>query len=321
MKIWYHFFNRNKVLQGVFLLLFLGGGIYWLLTDFVVSEPEWSPFSLLFFPVAQTSSLFFKILTITVLCATLILWQLFFKKNNFLESTSYYPSVFYLLILLLSGVYAKSLVSLFFLFILLLILFINVDYRLPVIKGSVFLSGILIGILSFFNILAVLLLFFLISSLITHRYGKAKDILVTFFGFLLPVIYFLSYYFLTDQFGKIVEACSHLSFFGFARSLTTLTAFQLTKLILLILTLIYFLIWLRLQYASKLIILRRRLNSIDAMTIVLLCMFLLSNSNYMELQLYMALPFTVYFTLATQEQRRWVFHDILIITTFLLLWL
>jgi hypothetical protein len=131
----------------------------------------------------------------------------------------------------------------------------------------------------------------------------------------------LSYYFLTDQFGKVAEACTYLSFFGFAGALVMLSAFQLIKLILLILILFYFLIWLRLQYSSKLIVLRRRLVSIEVMTIVLLCMLLFSNSFYTELSLYLVLPFTVYFTLVMQEQRRWVFHDILIMITLLLLWL
>jgi hypothetical protein len=148
-----------------------------------------------------------------------------------------------------------------------------------------------------------------------------KDIGVAFFGFLLPVIYFLSYCFLTDQFEKTTEIYTHLSFFGFAKSLLTLSVTQLVKLALLLMILFYFLILLRLQYASKLIILRRRLVSIDVMTLVLLCMLLLSNSTYMELPLFMALPFSIYFSLAVQEQSRWIFHNILMVIAFFLIWL
>ena len=317
----YNFFNRNRFFQSLLLFPLFGGIIYFLLVYPVTFDFEWSPFIPLFFPANPTAQLPLKILAITILFATLILGRLFFRKYGFFDTPSYYAPVFYISILLLSGIYEKSFSPLFFIFILVIILFINTDYNLPDIKGKIFISGILVGIISFANVTAVLLLFFLIGSLMVHRFAKMKDICVAFFGLLLPIIYFLSYYFLTDQLGRVMEAYSHLSFFGFTKSLVTLSAFQLIKLILLILILFYFMIWLRLQYASKLIVLRRCLVSIDIMTIVLLAMLFFSNSSYMEMQLYMAVPLTTYFSLVTREQRKWIFHNVLIITTFLLLWL
>ena len=315
----YNFFNRNRVLQSLFLLFFLGWGIFLLLTHSATFDFEWSPVMTLFFPMVSSSSLLLRILTILILCTTLILCQLFFRKYDFFDTLSYYPSVFFLVIVLLSGIYIKSLFPLIFLFILVLILLINVDYTLSVVKGRIFISGILIGIISFLNVSAVLLLFFLLLSLISHRFIRLKDVCVAFFGFVFPIIYFLSYYFLTDQFGKIIELFSHLSVFGFAKSFIDISVFQLIKLLWFIIIMLYFLMWLRLQYTSKLIVLRRRLVSIDAMSIILLCMLFLSNSSYTEAPLYLALPFTVYFSLATREQRRWIFHDILILITLLLL--
>jgi len=309
------------MLQGLFLSLLLGVAVFLLLSNSVTFNFAWSPFPALFFSTALTSSLFLKILTVIVLSIILILCQLFFRKHDFFDTPSYYPAVFFLSILLSSGIAANSLFSLFFLFILTLILLVNVDYTLPVVKGRIFISGILIGILSFFNLAAPLLLFFLIGSLMTHRFARLKDVCVIFFGFLLPLIYFFSYYFFTNQLENAAGVFSQLSFFGFTKVLFTLSSFQIIKLILLIIILFYFLIWLHSQYTSKLIVMRRRLNSVSVMTFILLCMLFFSNSSYEELQLYLILPFTVHFSLAIREQRRWIFHDILIISTLVLLWL
>jgi len=314
-----NFLNRNRTFQLILLLPLLGGVVYFLHTNSIAFDLALSPFIALLFPAIQTIPMFLTIMTIIVLCLTLILWQLLFRKSDIFNTVSYYPSVFYLLFLLSSGICRKSLFSIIFLFIVLLLLFINSNYTQDNVKGKVFISGILIGVLSFFNLSAILLLFFLIGSLITHRFSLKKDMVLAFFGFILPVIYFLSYYFLTDQFGKVIEAYSHLSFFGFAKSLTTLSVFQLVRFILLFVILSYLFIRLRLLYVSKLIMSRRYLISIDAMSIVLLFMLFFSNISFEEWQLYVVLPFTAYFSLIIREKRHWIPHSILIIMTFFLL--
>jgi len=88
-----------------------------------------------------------------------------------------------------------------------------------------------------------------------------------------------------------------------------------------ILLVIYLIVQLKLFYDNKLIVLRKRLVNIHFLMFVLAAMFLISGLPFSCSLLYVMLPIALYFSMITQYKSRIIFHDIMILAFFVLLWL
>lgn len=316
----YKFLNKNIAFQSLLLIGLLGVAFYRIFgsPDFLFSGT--TPLETLWPALFQIESqLTIKIIFASILLLELILLIYGFRRNDFSENLSLFPAIFYLAISLsMHGFSSFSLPFVVNLFVI-IILLLNINYSSHSIKNRVFISGILIGILTIIEPITVLLLAFVIGSLIINKFSSTKDILVTLFGFSIPAIYLLSYYFMIDRFYMIGDAFSDLPFLAlFASNISHL---ELIKIISITLISLYIFFYLRIVFSNKLILMRRRLLTLDLLLLILFIVFLTSGQSYPQSLLYLFVPISYYFSLLTCFKSKWLFHDILILAALVLFYL
>lgn len=316
----FKFLNKNLILQSILFIGLLGYSVFLIFNGLEFYIPEGAPvLSTSLYALATNYPLLMQVVVTCVLLSQLALLQYFFGKNDFSESFQLSPSIWYMAYLAGSGC-LTHLSPLFFINLLIIILLLlNANYDMASIKSRVLVSGILIGIAFFIDIVCALLIVFIIIALIVNRFSKAKDILVSIFGFSIPVIYFFCYYLFTDQLSIITDSFLQLRFFGFYHSFPALSVINIIGFILLVVMLLYLMVLLRVIFANKLIVMRRRLITLDVMTIVLFFIIMLSPDHYPGVLLYLFIPVSVYCSLISQHKRHWLLHDIVMLTVLILL--
>ena len=118
-----------------------------------------------------------------------------------------------------------------------------------------------------------------------------------------------------------MESFKHLAFFSVIKSVKTLDVFDYVLVGYTVLLVTYLIIQLKLFYDNKLIVLRKRLVTIHLLLFVLVAVLLLSGLPLQQGFLYLTFPIVMYFSMITQYRSRIVFHDILILAFYILLWL
>lgn len=316
----FDFLHKNIIFQSFLLLVLLALCAFSIFSSLRVSDLTGAPVLAGSLQHLHTHyPLLLKIVTFLTLVLQLILLQHFIHKNSLTEDKTLYPSVIYLA-LLAGGQVFTSLNSVFFinLFIILLLL-LNSGYENASIKNRVFMSGALVGVISFLDIASAVTIFFIFISLTVNRFSKAKDILLTIFGFGIPIIYFFSYYLFTDQYVGARESLQQLHFLGFFDSISYLGIRDYLAFSALALYLLYMGITLNMIFSKKLIVMRRRLISIHAMTVCLFAITLLTYAGYPSLLTYLFLPVAVYYSISSQYKANWIFNDILSLFLIILL--
>lgn len=318
----YNFFNKNLIVQTIILAAL---SIYSIVIIFgninLVTPSGVDPLYQVLYSLLVNHTGILRLFVIILLIFQIVLLQFFFKKNNFSDSLSLFPAIWYLAILV-AGNFLQQISPLIFVnFFVILLLYLNINYESGSIKNNVFLSGIIIGISFFIDVTSLLLLFFVIFSLIVNRFSKGKDIFIAIFGLLIPVIYFISYGFFTDNLFLMIPSFQDFHFFGIAAFFTTFKIWDLIFIILLVIILLYAIVYLKISFSNKLIVMRKRLITINILTVILFLAFILSGNHYPHLLLYMLIPVSIYFPLIQDNKQRWIVNDILFLLLIISLWL
>ncbi|MDL2296584.1 hypothetical protein LJC53_05755 [Bacteroidales bacterium OttesenSCG-928-C03] len=316
----YKFLNKNIVFHSFLLFALLVYAIYLILTQSnYIFSPESSIFDLLLGEMWQKNVLSMRIVAVFSLLLQIVLLQYYFRNNQFLEDKSLLPSIIYLALLVASGSLSSlSLVFFVNLFVILLLM-LNSGYQTQSVKNQVFISGFIIGVLLFADVSSLLLFFFVFGSLLVNRFSKARDILLTLMGFLIPVIYAFAIYLFKDQY--LVDSMDGYAFkfFGFYSGLSSLKVIEIIAFFFMVVVLLYFASSLTMIFSSKLIIMRRRLISINALTVVLLPILFVTPFAYPYSLAYMFIPITIYGALICQYKNKWVLNDFLLLALIVLL--
>ena len=316
----FKFLNKNLFFQAFLLIALLGYSGWSIFSGLqVVMLPDMSTLSSAILSLMETNPLLMKIIVSLTLLFQLILFQYLFRKHNLTEGTVLWAPIFYLSLLIGNNTFSQLTPIFFINFIVLLLLLLNSEYDARSIKNRVFFSGILIGITFFMDFATAILLSFITLSLVINRFSKAKDILLSLFGFSIPLIYFCSYFFFTDQLDVLENFITPSSFFGFMNSIDQLVSQDIIYIGFSFLPLIYFIITLSFVFSQKLIVLRRRLTVINVLTATLFVLSFISCEHYPQLLAWLFVPISIYFALITQIKKNWILHDVIILISIVLL--
>lgn len=319
----FYYLNKSQIVQLVMVVLLLGWSVFTIITQVTVCPPDGQ--LLLFQHLSDYWMLHpgnLKLSAILLLLIESLLLGRFYSVNKFSENQTYIPVVFFLLMMNLGGFLKMVTPAVLTIVFVTLIMRVNAqDENERPVKNRVFTSGLLVGIASLFDPLAVLAVIFLLLALITHRYSKPKDVLILLFGLLFVYAYVFSIAFFTDSVPALTASFKNLAFFGMFKDIKSLSLYDYIFLGYSALLVVYLIIQLKLFYDNKLIVLRKRLVTIHFLMFVLIAMMLLSGLKLSYGILYITLPISLYFSMITQYKSRIIFHDILIIAFYVLLWL
>lgn len=316
----YKFIHKNIVFQSLLLVGLLVVAFSKIISASSFHAPGDMPITFLWPTFLQFENLLVAKISVAVLLLLQLSLLVFgFRRNDFSDTRTLYPAIFYLAACLC--VHNLSFFSLPFfvnLFIIILLL-LNINYSSSSIKNRVFLSGIIIGVLVMVEPFAGLLLVFVISSLIVNKFSSAKDIFVTLFGFSIPIIYLLSYCFMSDRLSMVSSLFSDFRLLTLFQ--TNHSPLDITTIISIILLLLYLFFHLRIVFSNKLIVMRRRLLTLDLLVLILFVIFIFTAHSYPVSLIYILVPLSYYFSLITSFKSNWIFHDVLIVVVLVLLFL
>ena len=254
----------------------------------------------------------------------LVFLFLYFKRNKFDEQTSLLPCASLALFAIAGGPAAICSPVLIANFILasLLLLSDDSDHRNQ--KGRVLLSGILIGIASFFDITLFLIAVAFLFILLTNRFNSVRDIFVTLIGIVIPYIYCFAYFFFVDDFPRFLESFSriHLGFPLFTDthpSVVTLISAGVGVILF-----IYILVKLKIRFDYKLIVVRKRFVNTHILFVILIAIFLMTNLPFPESVNYLSVPLAIYLAAYAPSRRLTVTKEVvltLFLTTAVLIWM
>ncbi len=319
----FYYLNKSLPVQLVLIVLLLAWSVFTVVTQTTVCSAEGQ--TLFFGALADFWSkhpVNLKVSIISILLLESLLIARFYSVNRFAENHTYIPVVFFLLMMNAGGFLVKISPALFTLvFMTFMVMLTSQEENDRPLKNRIFTSGLLVAIASLIDPVAICSVLFLILALITNRFSKSKEILIMVFGLLFVYVYVFSVSFFTDSFSTLSDSLKNLSFFNLFKDFKSLTVFDYVFVVYTVTLVSYLIIQLKLFYDNKLIVLRKRLVTIHLLMFILIAMLLLSGLPLSSSLLYILLPITLYFSMLSQIKRRIIFHDILIVAFFVLLWL
>ena len=319
----FYYLNKSLSVQLILILLLLAWAVFTIVTQVTVTPADGQ--LILFQHLAgfwQQHPTNLKVSAVLMLLVETLLLARYYSVNRFAENQTYIPVVFFLLAVNVGGVLTTLTPAVITVVIMTVVLMLNaMDENERPVKNRVFTSGLLVGIASLFDPVAVFAVVFLLLSLITHRYSKSKEILIMLFGLLFVYAYLFSVAFFTDGMTQLVSSLKNLSFFGFVNEVKTLSVFDYVFVGFTVLLVTYLIIQLKLYYDNKLIVLRKRLVNIHFLMFALAAMLVFSGLPFSHSLLYVMPTIALYFGMITQYKSRIILHDVLIVAFFVLLWL
>lgn len=224
------------------------------------------------------------------------MWLLFryVSVSGFLEEESILPSSLLFALLLAMGIFqplsSASITNL----AILLVLNLNGDFQGKSAPTTTLISGIIIGLNSLFDIAAALLLLFYVIMLFVNRLEKIKSVLTAICGVILVYIYLFSAHFFRGTLIELWNSFSHLhcSFPIFTQTYFSVYAF--IAIALFALFSFYVMVRLKVQYDSKLILLRQRFLFLCVLFVFGILMLLTSNLPFPFSLTYLLIPATCY---------------------------
>jgi hypothetical protein len=163
------------------------------------------------------------------------------------------------------------------------------------------------------------LLIFVMVALLVNRFSKVRDILLSLLGFSIPIIYAFAFYLFTNQYMAEHTHTFHPVFFGFYSYLSDFKIIEIIAFLFMTLVLFYFSIVLTMVFSTKFIIMRKRLISINTLTITLFVMLFVTVFPYSASIVYMFVPITVYCSIISQQKKNWILNNIFILLIIILL--
>jgi len=315
-----HFLNKNIFFQWILLFALLFLSIFIILTHSQMGNEEGVSFLFTVFSHFFSHHEYFgKGIIIFVLFIQLFLLQYLFKKNEFFNKFSLLPACFFLSILLLTKslhfIHPFFFTSLF----LLSILSIRYDVSALRLKNNAFWVGIIIALATCFDQSAIILFIIAISILFINQFSRIKEIGILLMGFTLVYFYFFSYYFLIDQHCEWFVSFQQLKFFGFLNPENPVGLVSRIKLGCLFIIYLYFMIRVRLISESKVVILRKRVITLNTYSILLIGCLILSNIPFPYFLGYLFVPISIYLGYLSQERNPLYINEIFSILTLVVL--
>jgi hypothetical protein len=256
--------------------------------------------------IARSLFLFF------ILILSIVGLQYYFTKNNFAPKNSLFPSIFYLSILILSG-NIKVVSPIFFTnFFIITVLILNDSYYKGSSKSNVYYSGLIIGLSLFIDPSSVVLLFFLIVSMIINTVITPKDLIVSILGIITIGIYFIAYYFFIDNLNLLWENFGQIHLFEIFNTPIKLTPFQMIFIPLNFIIIFYLVIKVSLLYENKVIVMRKKIITLNALLFCLMATIVFSGIAPDYLFRYFYIPIALLISVLVQNPNKYFLYEILI---------
>lgn len=319
----FYYLNKNTVVQWVLIALLLGWAVFTIVTEITICPADGQSIFFQYLAAFWTKHpAHLKITAVLLLLLESLLIGHFYSANKFADTKTAIPVVFFLLLMNVGGFVKMMTPAVLTLVLMTLVVMVNTqDENERPVRNRVFTSGLLVGISALIDPVSVICVLFLMMALITHRYSKSKEIAIMLFGLLFVCAYLFSGYFIADKMPLFLDSLKQLSFFGVFKSLKMLDVLDYVFIGYTILLMIYLIIQLKLFYDNRLIVLRKRLVTIHLLMFVMVAVLLISALPLQQGLLYLTFPITMYFSMITLCKTRIVFHDILILAFYVLLWL
>ena len=254
----------------------------------------------------------FRIAFAIVIALQIFIFQHFISKHNFLDSGSLMPTIWMLFFVLATTdfpAFSQPLITNFLILILLLLNVNSLNSSSEDNRRHVFWSGFIVALAALFEPAAILLFFIVCAALVTGKTNFLKRLCLALSGLLLPFIYIISFYFLTNQTPLLQDYFSQQNFFEFIFIDCKPTIFIIFCIIFL-LSILYTIPTLKLHYDNRIILLRKKFLLVNVMFLVILTIILIGNHNFMEGLTYLTIPFSIYFPMLCQLRRNRITADI-----------
>lgn len=319
----FYYLNKNTIVQWILIAMLFAWSVFTIVTEISVCPADGQSIFFQYLVSFWTGHpLHLKVVSIVLLLLESLLIGYFYSANRFADNKTIIPVVFFLLMMNVGGFLKVFTPAVITLVLTTLIVIVNTqDENERPVKNRVLTSGFLLGISALFDPVSVVCVLFLTMALITHRYSKSKEIAIMLFGLLFVCAYLFSGFFIADKMPVLMDSFKHLSFFGVIKSVKTLDVFDYVLVGYIVVLAVYLIVQLKLFYDNRLIVLRKRLVTIHLLLFVLVAVLLLSGLQLQQGLLYLTFPITMYFSMITLYRSRIVFHDILILAFYILLWL
>jgi len=317
------FINKKIAFQWILLLGLLTLSVYTVITQTQLVNEQGAVFLYKNFAHFFSQYEFLgKGIIIAILLLQILLLQYYFTKNEFTAKDSLLPACFYLSILLLT----KSLTTISPLFFTLLFFLITISMNYTTssvkLKNNVFWVGILIALGTCFDLSSVILLVLVAVTLIINQFFKIKEIGILLFGFVLVYFYFFSYYFFTNNLFDWLLTFQQIQILGILDGKILTCTRTLITLSFLTIIYIYIMVRTRMISESKVVMLRKRVVTLNMCAILMIACLFISNSTYPYILGYLFVPIAIYLAILAQEKNPFFINEIVIIVTLLFfLWL
>lgn len=313
--------NKFVVLQWILTLAFLILSTFYIFNSSIPVPSKGFP--ILYqgiFDFMSHSLLGYRLLVLFILLFTLVLIQIYFSKNKFTQKQSLLPSLFYLTLLLTSGLLHHIGPIFFTNFFIITILTLTEIYFKTNSKSQLFFSGSIIGISILIDPASSILLLFIIISMIINTVISPKDLLIVFYGILTVGIYLISFYFFTDHLDLLWASIKQIRMFSLFNTPISLKAIEYVMIPISILIFIFILYRINSVYETKVIVMRKRIITFNTLIFCLLGTFLLSYCSTHDFIGYLFVPICMLLSIFSQFKNRFFIYDLLIIIFIVGLW-
>ena len=262
----------------------------------------------------------YRIFVLVILITTLILIQVYFSKNKFTQKQSLLPSLFYLILLLISGLIHQIGPIFFTNFFIIIILILTESYFKTNSKSQLFFSGFIIGISLLIDPASSLLFLFIIVSMIINTVISYKDILIVLYGIITVVIYLISFYYFTDHIEWLWSNFRQIKMFSLFNAPIILKPIEYVMIPISVVIFIYIVMKINSVFETKVIVMRKKIITFNTLIFCLLGTFLLSYCSTHDFIGYLFVPVCMLLSIFSQFKNRFFIYDILIILFIIGLW-
>lgn len=261
----------------------------------------------------QSSNVVKIILATLGILLFVILEDIYYFRCGFGDKHHFMVFIISLLLIVAGGIFTFLSPIGLVLLLTVIILMLNFNYDTGNVKSRDLFSGILIAVATLFYFPCIFLSFFVISSLIINKFSKAKDILAFCIGMLLVIIYLFCFYFFTDDIYGLLDPMSKLKLTNCFAATAAWTWREIVLLSVMSVTLLYAIIVDKISFETRPIALRKRLSTLNLMTISCLLMFIFSPFSIRRSVLFFFPPMVMYFSILSQmKKNRWM-NDIIFV--------
>lgn len=314
----FYILQKNFQFQILVLAILLGIFGFQLFTGSVgyTGYDEFLPYSASFSAFATAHQGGAKAIFLGIFLIQQLFLFLSFKRNRFADRSSLLPCIALTAFYVGGNIATHCTPAILVNLATTIILLLGDDTSQRHIRSKVLVAGMLIGIVSLYDLNAIVLLVPYALILLTNRLNKAKDIVIAVIGVLVPYLYVMAFHFFRGDLLPYLHTFTsiHLSFPLFTA--THLTIVQLVATLVMALLIIYIVIRLKIRYDHKVILIRKRFLSIIFLFIATTAMLLLSNTAFPFSFRYLFIPLAFFTASYMQSNRFSILKELVMVLLF-----